>query len=497
MPSLPNVDHETTRTELLADLRRLEKAARPLEPGASVRKRLRNAVISSSERFLRRVKGLNAFVETDDKGSGLLQAPISEHGLSIDRVMELLEHDVIRPGGHPASGGYLAYIPGGGIYPAALGDYLAAVSDKYAGVFFAGPGPVRMENMLIRWVADLLGYPAAAAGNIASGGSIANLTAIATARDAHALKSADFAKAVVYLTNQAHHSVQKALHLTGLGEAQVRQIAVDECFRMRPEALEEAITADRLLGFKPWLVVGAAGATDTGAVDPLDAIADVCQREGCWFHVDAAYGGFFLLTAHGKGILKGIERSDSAILDPHKSLFLPWGSGIVVVRDGKALAATHGFSAHYMQDVVEDSSAISPSELSPELTKHFRALRLWLPLLFLGVKPFRAALEEKLLLARYFRHEIESAGFEVGPIPDLSIVTFRFAREGAALEQQNGDNQVLVDRIRRDGRIFLSSTMLDGRFTLRMAALGFRTHRRTIDLAVRILRDQRDAIERD
>src|SRR5580704_3013918 len=142
MPSLPNVDDEPTRTELLADLHRLEKAARPLEPGASVRKRLRNAVISSSERFLRRVKGLNAFVETDDKGSGLLQAPISEHGLSIDRVMELLEHDVIRPGGHPASGGYLAYIPGGGIYPAALGDYLAAVSDKYAGVFFAGPGPV-------------------------------------------------------------------------------------------------------------------------------------------------------------------------------------------------------------------------------------------------------------------------------------------------------------------------------------------------------------------
>ena len=494
MPSLPNVDDEPTRTELLADLHRLEKAARPLEPGASVRKRLRSAVISSSERFLRRVKGLNAFVETDDKGIGLLRAPISEHGLSIDRVIELLEHDVIRPGGHPASSGYLAYIPGGGIYPAALGDYLAAVSDKYAGVFFAGPGPVRMENMLIRWVADLLGYPAGGAGNIASGGSIANLTAIATARDAHGLKSADVTKAVVYLTSQAHHSIYKALHLTGLGEAQVRQIAVDECFRMRPEALEEAIAADRLLGFKPWLVVGAAGATDTGAVDPLDAIADVCQREGCWFHVDAAYGGFFLLTAHGRRMLKGIERSDSAILDPHKSLFLPWGSGIVVVRDGRALAATHQFSGHYMQDVVEDSSAVSPSELSPELTKHFRALRLWLPLLLLGVKPFRAALEEKLLLARYFRLEIEDAGFEVGPVPDLSIVTFRFAREGAALEGQNGDNHALVDRIRRDGRIFLSSTMLDGRFTLRMAVLGFRTHQRTIDLAVRILRDQRDAL---
>ena len=147
-----------------------------------------------------------------------------------------------------------------------------------------------------------------------------------------------------------------------------------------------------------------------------------------------------------------------------------------------------------MQDVVEDSTAISPSELSPELTKHFRALRLWLPLILLGVKPFRAALEEKLLLARYFRQEIENAGFEVGPAPDLSIVTFRLARDGMSLEQQNRDNQALVDRVRRDGRIFLSSTMLEGCFTLRMAALGFRTHRRTIDLAVRILRDQRDAV---
>ncbi len=494
MPSFPDLQNERTRTQLLADLHRLERASRPLEPGASVRKRLRKAVLSSSERFLRRVKGLRAFVETEDKGIGLLRAPISEQGLSIERVIELFEYDVLRPGGHPASAGYLAYIPGGGIYPAALGDYLAAVSDKYAGVFFAGPGPVRMENMLIRWVADLLGYPDGAAGNIASGGSIANLTAIATARDAHGLKSADFAKAVVYLTSQAHHSVHKALHLTGLGEAQVREIPVDNRFRMQPDALERAIATDRRQGFRPWLVVSAAGATDTGAVDPLDAIADVCQRERCWLHVDAAYGGFFLLTEHGKTILRGIERSDSAILDPHKSLFLPWGSGIVVVRDGKALAATHRFSGHYMQDVVEDSTAISPSELSPELTKHFRALRLWLPLILLGVKPFRAALEEKLLLARYFRAEIENAGFQVGPAPDLSIVTFRLARECASLEQQNHDNQVLVDRVRRDGRIFLSSTMLEGRFTLRMAAVGFRTHRRTIDLAIRILNDERVAL---
>jgi aromatic-L-amino-acid decarboxylase len=480
---------ELVGADLLRQIHRLERAARPLEPGATARKRMRKSVVASSERFLRKIESLKAYVETEDKGIGLLRAPISEQGIPIETAIELLEHDVIRPGGHPASGGYLAYIPGGGIYPAALGDFLAAVSDKYAGVFFAGPGPVRMENMLLRWVSDLLGYPERAAGNIASGGSIANLTAIATARDAHGLKSADFPKAVVYLTGQAHHSIDKALGITGLSESQVRYIATDDRFRMRPEILEQTIATDRTQGLRPWLVVATAGTTDAGAVDPLDPIATICERERCWFHVDAAYGGFFLLTDHGRTALKGIERSHSVVIDPHKSLFLPWGAGIVVVRDGKALAAAHHYSGNYMQDATRAMSEVSPADLSPELTKHFRALRMWLPLVLLGVKPFRAALEEKLLLAHYFREEIQAHGFEVGPPPDLSIVIFRWVRPGASLEQQNRDNEAIVDAIRRDGRIFLSSTMIDGRFTLRMAASGLRTHRRTIDLAIQILRE--------
>jgi glutamate/tyrosine decarboxylase-like PLP-dependent enzyme len=480
--------------DLVKQIRRLERAARPLEPGTTVRKRLRKSILASSERFLRKIAGQKAYVETDDKGIGILRAPIAEEGIPIEAVVELLEHDVVRPGGHPASAGYLAYIPGGGIYPAALGDYLAAVTDKYASVFFAGPGAVRMENMLVRWVSDLIGFPLGAAGNIASGGSIANLTAIVTAREAHGLRSADFPKAVVYATSQAHHSIDKALGIAGLGEAQVRRIAIDDRFRMRPEHLEQAIAADRKQGLKPWLVVAAAGTTDTGAVDPLEVIATVCERERCWFHVDAAYGGFFLLTDHGRAMLKGIERSDSVVLDPHKALFLPWGAGIVVVRDGKALAAAHHYSGHYMQDALKSPGELSPADLSPELTKHFRALRMWLPLVLFGVKPFRAALDEKLLLARYFRQEIEQHGFEVGPPPDLSIVTFRWARPGASLEQQNRENEAIVDGVRHDGRVFLSSTMLDGRFTLRMATSGLRTHRRTIDLALKILQDQRDAV---
>jgi len=484
----------TADPSLLERLRRLERAARPLEPGAGRRRALRNAVVASSERFLRRIGTSKAYVETEDKGAGLLRVPISEHGIPIETAIGLIERDVVRPGGTTASGGHLAYIPGGGIYHSALGDYLAAVSNKYAGVFFAGPGAVRMENMLVRWVADLVGYPAGAGGHIASGGSLATLAAIATARDAHRLRGADYSGAVVYLTGQAHHCIEKALRLAGMGEAPVRRVAMDERFRMRPDALAEAVAADRARGLRPWLIIAAAGTTDAGAVDPLDAIAGVAAREGCWYHVDAAYGGFFLLTEHGRALLRGIERSDSAVLDPHKGLFLPYGSGMLVVRDARALAATHDYTGHYMQDAQRQEGDASPADLSPELSKHFRGLRMWLPLILLGVRPFRAALEEKLLLARYFHGEVTALGFEAGPPPDLSVVTYRWAPPGMALERVNRINQRIVDGSRRDGRVFLSSTMLDGRFTLRLAVLSFRTHRRTVDLALRVLAEQVAAV---
>jgi aromatic-L-amino-acid decarboxylase len=236
--------------------------------------------------------------------------------------------------------------------------------------------------------------------------------------------------------------------------------------------------------------VASAGTTDTGAVDPLEAIADIARRERCWFHVDAAYGGFFLLTDQGRTALRGIERSDSAVLDPHKGLFLPYGSGVLVVRDAAPLMASHDYAGSYMQDAAREPTEISPADASPELSRHFRGLRMWLPLVLLGTAPFSAALEEKLLLARYFRREIELAGYEVGPEPDLSIVTYRWVPPGASPERVNALNQAIVEGARRDGRVFLSSTMLDGRYTLRMASLAFRTHRRTMDLAVRVLREQ-------
>ena len=473
----------------LERLAALERKGRPLDPGTSRRKAVRGPLLASAERFLRNIENVKAF-DDSGTGEGLLGSPITEGGIPVAEVVALLEEEVVRPGLNAASGGHLSNVPGGGIYYAALGDYIAAVSNKYAGVFFTGPGAVRMENQLLRWVADLVGYPSAAVGNIASGGSVASLVAIATARDAHGLKGADFSRAVVYLTGQAHHCIEKALRIAGLGEAIVRHVAIDDRWRMRPESLAAAIAADRAAGLKPWLVIGSAGTTDTGAVDPLDRIGAIAQEAGCWFHVDAAYGGFFLLTDEGRTKLAGIERSDSVVLDPHKSLFLPYGIGVVLVKDPAPMLAAHHYFGSYMQDAMRAPGEVSPAEVSPELTKHFRALRMWLPLKLIGVAPFRAALEEKLLLARYFRRKVAALGFEVGPEPDLSIVTYRWAPAGASLEESNRLNQQIVDGVMKDGRVFLSSTMIDGRFTLRLAVLAFRTHRKTIDLALRVLKEQ-------
>lgn len=466
-------------------LSRLERESSVLEPTPASRGKAMATVSDYADNFLEALDSRKAY--ENGTGDGLLAHVPGENGLPLDQLIELFDREVVGPGASVASGTYLAYIPGSGLYHAALGDFLAAVTNKYSGVYFAGPGPVRMEQQMVRWTAELVGYPEDAGGHIASGGSMANLAAIMAARDAHELRSADYASAVVYLSDQAHQSIDKALRIAGMGDAQLRRIPLDSRFRMISGELAAAIEADRMAGLRPWLVVASAGTTDTGAIDPLDEVAEIASRAGCWLHVDAAYGGFFMLTERGRAAMKGIERSDSLILDPHKSLFLPWGSGVVLVRDVNALARANRYGGHYMQDSVRNTNELSPADLSPELSRPFRALRMWLPLMVHGVAPFRAALDEKLLLADYFHREIQQLGFEVGPEPDLTVVTFRWAPGGLSGEEADLVNEQLVEAIRRDGRVFLTSTRVGGRFMIRMAALNHRTHKREIDLALQVL----------
>jgi glutamate/tyrosine decarboxylase-like PLP-dependent enzyme len=477
-----------TADPLLARLDELQDLSACLDPDPAGRAALRDPVIAYAERFLDALPSLPAFVETDDRGIGLLEQPIGEEPVPIETLLELLGRHVDRAGLNAASAGHLGYIPGGGIYASALGDYLADVTNRYAGVFFSSPGAVRMEHQLNRWMADLVGYPAGAAGTSCSGGSIANLTALAAAREAHRIRARDVERTVVYLTSQTHHCVAKALRILGLGECMTRMVPLDDRYRMRPEALDRLVQADRREGLRPWLVVGSAGSTDVGAVDPLEAIGDVAAARGLWYHVDGAYGAFFALTDHGRRILRGMDRSDSIVMDPHKTLFLPYGSGVVLVRNPEHLLAAFRSEAPYLQDTLKATEELSPTDLSPELTRPSRGPRLWLPLLVHGVAAFRAALEEKLLLARYFHREVARLGFEVGPEPDLSVVIYRYVparmRAGDVPRDEeaiNRINRAMLEAIHRDGRVFISSTDLDGAYTLRFACVVHRTHRDTVD----------------
>jgi glutamate/tyrosine decarboxylase-like PLP-dependent enzyme len=466
---------------MIERIKELEKTARLLEPTPEQRADLREPVLRYTENFLNRIKTLPTYVMTPDKGAGLLDSPIGDDPIDMDAALRLIEKHVDTPGLNPASGGHLGYIPGGGIYTSSLADYMAAVTNRYAGVFFASPGAVRMENMLIDWMADMVGYPKTAAGNLASGGSIANLIAIVTARDSHRLKGRELERTVIYATEHAHHCIDKALRIAGVRECIRRNIVLDSRYRMDAAALEHAIEKDKADGLRPWLVIASAGTVDVGAVDPLDDIGRIAKKHGLWYHVDGAYGAFFALTDEGKRRLKGIERSDSVVMDPHKGLFLPYGLGVVLVRDRDKLHQAHHYQANYMQDTHVSREELSPAELSPELTKHFRGLRLWLPLKLLGVKPFRAALEEKMLLALYFYHEIQKLGFRVGPEPELSVVTYRYG-------DSDEFNAMLQREVMADGRVFISSTMLDGKFTLRLAVLSFRTHLQTVDTLLDLLK---------
>ncbi|MBI4160970.1 MAG: amino acid decarboxylase [Acidobacteria bacterium] len=482
-------------SDLLPRIRALERISRRLEPDAAGRREISDPVFAYAGEFLDEVNRLPAFRWEEAPPPDAAEPAFAEEPWDVRAVLERIRRRVDGPGLNPASGGHLAYIPGGGIYPAALGDYLAAVTNRYAGVAFAGPGAVRLERGLIRWMADLLGFPADAAGDLTSGGSIANLIGVVCAREAAELRARDFHRAVVYRTRHVHHSVDKALRIAGLGEAVFREVEVDGFYRMRPDALETAIRTDLRAGRVPWLVVGSAGTTDTGAIDPMEEIGEVARANRLWFHVDAAYGGFFRLCADGGTLLRGIDRADSVVMDPHKGLFLPYGSGAVVERDREVLRRAHSYAADYLQDARRGEEEFSPADHSPELTRHFRGLRLWLPLRLFGLAPFRACLEEKRLLTRYFHEAIGRApGFEAGPPPELSVAVYRYLpRRGDPDEF----NRRLIRAIQEDGRVFLSSTRLDGRFVLRLAVLSFRTHLDTIDTALDLLAREAKQLEAD
>lgn len=459
------------KNEKLEDFKLKSKT---LEPDSTRRSELVKIADEYAERFYESIQNTKAYQTIDHRITRNVAMPVPETGIAAETVVDILENEIIPPGLNLASGRHFGYIPGGGIHSAAVADYLAAVTNRYASVYASSPGAAVLETNMVRWLCGIIGYGEGAGGYLSSGGSIANLTAVVAARDDSGCKSESYSRMVVYLSSQTHHCVERALNIAGLEECVRRKISLDDRYRMQPDELRKAIKLDREKGLIPWMVVASAGSTDTGAVDPLNDLAEICSREKLWFHVDAAYGGFFILTEEGKQLLSGIEKSDSAVLDPHKGMFLPYGIGALLVKDVEKLAKSHRYEANYMKDARSDTGFYSPADISPELSKHFRALRMWLPLQLHGVSSFRNSLKEKMKLAHYLWTEFRDMDeIEVSPEPQLSIFMFRWIPDA---KNVNELNRQLHKKLVSDGWVFLSTTEINGNVFFRVAVLSVRTH---------------------
>lgn len=460
----------------------LEKISSELEPDKIMREALNNKVIAFANNFIANTEKKQAYFGGDPDPEKLA---VSSQATSIEDLLKKYQTEVIEKGINPASGGHVGYIPGGGIYTAALADYIADISNEYAGMYYGSPGAVTIENEVINWLKGVFHFPDNSVGNLTSGGSIANLIALTAARDKHGIKNEKITNSVIYLSEQVHHCIHKAIRIIGLEDVQIRYLKLDEHSKIDVNDLVQQIEEDKRKELHPFMVIASAGTTDTGAIDPLNDIANVAEQHNLWYHIDGAYGGFFILCDNKKELFKGIERADSLVIDPHKGLFLPYGLGAVLIKDKEAVFHSHHYTANYMQDAVANQQ-INPADVSPELTKHFRGLRLWLPIQLHGIEPFVACLQEKLLLTAYFRNELQRIGFEVGPEPDLSVSYFWYPIEDV---DQNVFNEKLVEEIHKDGRVFFSSTKIKNKYVIRMAILSFRTKKATIDKAIMMFKE--------
>ncbi|HSD29728.1 MAG TPA: aminotransferase class V-fold PLP-dependent enzyme [Vicinamibacteria bacterium] len=463
----------------------MSRPSYPLEPGE---RQLEAETRAVTDLVLELVRTLDRQPSFDLDGVEALRAsfrePVPEEGHPIEALLARLR-PAIAKSYNTAGPGYLAYIPGGGVYAAALADLLAAATNRYVGVTGAAPALAQIEETAVSWLCSLMGLPAGSRGILTSGGSLSTFSAIVTAR--HERLGEDFQDGSIYCSDQTHYCVTKAARLAGFPRASMHPLPTDARFRLIPRALEEAVRKDRSRGRRPFLVVANVGTTNTGAIDPLPEVLRIAREDGLWVHADAAYGGFFRLAPGGEALLRGIEECDSVTLDPHKGLFLPYGLGALLVRDGSSLVRAHRESASYVQDVAEEGS-LGFADLSPELSRDFRGLRLWLPVMLHGVASFREQLTEKLALARWLYGQLRAdPSFEVLDEPQLSVVAFRLRAPEAAAERLGPE---LLRRVNARRRVFLSSTRIAGRYALRICVLSFRTHEDRVRDAARALSEE-------
>jgi glutamate/tyrosine decarboxylase-like PLP-dependent enzyme len=427
-----------------------------------------------------------------------VEMPVPDEPLGDDAIVEHLRSLAFEYGTYPGHPRFMAYITGAGTVPGAAADLLAAGLNMNLGAWRLSPGPTEIERALIRFFAGAFELPATAGGVLVSGGAMANFTALKAARD-HQLGMevrrdgvASLGPIGVYAGSEVHVTTDRALDMLGLGSGALRKVDVDAEWRMRTDALAEAIRADRDRGVRPAIVVATAGTVATGAIDPLADIAELCEREGLWLHVDGAYGGPAVLADDLRPLFAGIEHADSIAFDPHKWMYTPHSGGCVLVRDEARLEASFTAHASYIREDTERlEHEVDLGQLSPQFSRGFQALKIWVSLLAHGRRAYGERISHDAALARYLAGRVDAhPSFELAAPVTLSICCFRYVPED--LPAGEGDpaprerylsalNERIMTELQLDGRVFISNAVLGEAFVLRACVVNFRTEAGDMD----------------
>src|SRR5437588_4292195 len=390
-----------------------------------------------------------------------------ETGCDPKELLAQLEREVFPNNLHVDHPRFFAFVPGPNNFVSTMADALAAGFNIFNGTWLGGSAAAAVELGVVRWLCRICGFPTAAGGLFVSGGSMANLTALVTAR--HSLLQNRVAGATVYFSDQTHSSVERAMRVIGFVPDQMRKLESDNTFRLSIQSLRAAIADDRAKGLRPFCVIANAGTTNTGAVDPLSELADLAAEEKLWLHIDGAFGVAAVLSERGREMLRGLERADSISLDPHKWLFQSFECGCVLVRDAALLKSAFQIKPDYLRDVHRSVEEFNPCDYGVQLTRSFRALKVWLSLQTFGLAAFRQAITRGFELAELAERELRARkGWEILSPAQMATVCFRFGNS-AELQTQ------LVDAMMKDGYALLTSTELRGAVSLRLCTINPRT----------------------
>lgn len=423
---------------------------------------------------------------------GILAEKLPYAGEDWSDVLEQFQGLVVDTSNRVDHPRFYAYIPLANNFVSVMADALAAGYNIFNAVWLQGPGAAQIERLTVDWLRQIFGFPAEAGGTFVSGGSVANLTGLAVARQI--MLGGDMRDAVLYCSDQIHFAISRGLKVLGFAREQLRVIGSDEDYRLSLELLRESIAADRAAGKRPFCIIATAGTTNSGAVDPLDALADLCEKENMWLHVDGAYGAPAMLTERGRRRLKGLERADSLALDAHKWLFQPIECGVVLVRDRRWLSQTFKETPEYLKDVEGAGEEINFMYQGIQLTRQFRALKLWMSFKVFGLDAISRAIDAGFENAELAESLLRDAGcWEIVTPAQMAIVTFRFKPADGDEALANRVTHDLVGRLLEHGYAFASGTQLRDKTVMRLCANNPRTTtddlKRTVELMSHLAAD--------